>query len=79
MKNKIKYTNGPMGKIKVIKDFLPPPEDLVMKEDHVKITIALSRSSVDFFKRMARKHHTSYQKMIRHLVDAYSAQHQGQQ
>jgi len=47
----------------------------VLKDDTVKVTIALSRSSVDFFKGEARKHHTQYQKMIRHLLDAYSAAH----
>lgn len=65
-----------MGDLKGVKDFLPPPKDLVLKDDNVKVTIALSRRSVDFFKKMARKHHTSYQKMIRRLVDVYSAQHQ---
>jgi hypothetical protein len=25
MKNKIKYTNEPMGELRAIKDFLPPP------------------------------------------------------
>lgn len=64
-----------MGNLKVVKDFLPPPEDLVLKDDNVKVTISLSRSSVDFFKSVARKHHTSYQKMIRRLVDAYSVQY----
>jgi hypothetical protein len=28
MKNKIKYTDEPMGKLKVIKDFLPPVDNL---------------------------------------------------
>ena len=49
MKSKIKYTNEPLGKIRVVRDFLPPPEQLVLKEDKVKITISLSKSSIDFF------------------------------
>jgi hypothetical protein len=28
MKTKIKYTDEPMGELKVIKDFLPKPEQL---------------------------------------------------
>jgi predicted DNA binding CopG/RHH family protein len=76
MRSRIRYTDEPMENFKVVKDFLPPPEDLVLKEDNVKVTIALSRTSVDFFKRMARNRHTSYQKMIRRLVDAYSARYQ---
>jgi predicted DNA binding CopG/RHH family protein len=75
MKNKIKYTDEPFGKLKVIDDFLPSPEDLVFKKQNVKVTMALSKSSVDFFKKMAKKHHTSYQTMIRRLLDIYAAQH----
>jgi hypothetical protein len=33
MKNKIKYTDGPAGELRVGKDFLPGPEQLVLKED----------------------------------------------
>jgi hypothetical protein len=76
MKNKIKYSDEPMGKLKVLSDFLPPPEQLVLKEDNVKVTIALKKSSVEFFKNEAKKHHTSYQKMIRQLVDWYTTHHQ---
>jgi hypothetical protein len=70
MKNKIKYTNEPID-AKVIMDFLPPPEALGFREDGVKVTIALSKKSVDFFKSEASKHHTQYQRMIRKLIDAY--------
>ena len=76
MKSKIKYTDEPMGKLKVVGDYLPPPDQLVLKEDNVKVTLALKKSSVEFFKKEARKHHTSYQKMMRKLVDWYTSQHQ---
>jgi predicted DNA binding CopG/RHH family protein len=75
MKSKIKYTDEPIGKLKVIKDFLPPPEQLVLKEENVKVTIALNKSSIEFFKREAQRYHTSYQKMIRRLIDLYASQH----
>ena len=71
MKKKTKYTDGPIGDVKVIRDFLPPPEKLAFREEQVKVTIGLSKSSVDFFKREARKHNTQYQKMIRRLLDVY--------
>ena len=66
------YTDEPIGGVRVIDDFLPPPEELVFKEDNVKVTLGLTRGSVDFFKREAKKHHTQYQKMIRHLLDLYA-------
>jgi len=59
----------------VVPDFLPPPEDLVLHDDGVKVTISLSRRSVEFFKREARRHNTQYQRMIRRLLDAYTEHH----
>jgi predicted DNA binding CopG/RHH family protein len=72
MKEKIRYTDEPLGDVKVIPDFLPPPEDLVVRDEGVKITISLSRRSIEFFKSEARKHDTQYQRMIRRLLDAYA-------
>jgi predicted DNA binding CopG/RHH family protein len=71
MKKKIKYTNEKLGDLRVIEDFLPSPADLVFKEEQVKVTIGLSKTSVDFFKKESKKHHTQYQKMIRRLLDMY--------
>jgi predicted DNA binding CopG/RHH family protein len=76
MNAKIRYTDEPLGDLKVIPDFLPAPEELVFQDHTVKITITLSRSSVEFFKREAKKHHTQYQKMIRRLLDVYTEKHQ---
>ena len=76
MKAKIKYTEEPMGELKIVKDFLPKPEELALKEEKVKITISLNKSSVEFFKKKAKEQHTSYQKMIRRLIDWYASQHQ---
>ncbi len=76
MSRKIRYDEGPVNEVKVVRDFLPAPADLVFKEDQVKVTIGLSKSSVDFFKKEARRHHTQYQKMIRRLLDLYVTQHQ---
>lgn len=75
MKGKIKYTDEPIGKLRVIDDFLPSPEELALKEETVKVTISLSKTSVEFFKKEAKKHNTQYQKMIRRLLDEYSAHH----
>lgn len=71
MKKKTIYTDEPIGKIKVVKDFLPKPEDLVFREDNVKVTLSLSRQSLDFFKEQAKLNRTQYQKMIRRLLDVY--------
>lgn len=52
---------------------LPPPDELAAPRDDVKVTIALSRRSVSFFKDQAKRRGTKYQRMIRELVDRYAA------
>ena len=71
MSKKTTYTDEPLGKIEVIADFLPSPAELAFREEAVKVTLALSRKSVEFFKSEASKHRTQYQRMIRRLLDAY--------
>ena len=75
MRGNVKYTGESLGRLKIVPDFLPRPEDLVFREEGVKVTIALSRRSVDFFKDEARRHKTQYQRMIRRLLDAYADHH----
>src|SRR5947209_6593034 len=75
MSAKTTYTDEPLGRLTVVPDLLHPPEDLVFRDEGVKITIALSKRSVDFFKSEARKHRTQYQRMIRRLLDAYAEHH----
>lgn len=72
MNKKIKYTKGEMGEVEIIDDFLPSPQNLVLKDDSVKITISLSKDSISFFKDQASKAHIPYQKMIRTLLDKYA-------
>jgi len=66
------YTDEPLGRIKVIENFLPPPDQLILKEDGVKVTISLSKKSVDFFKAHAKKSKIPYQRMIRRVLDEYA-------
>ena len=75
MSTKIRYSDEPLGKLRVVPDFLPAPEDLVFREEGIKVTLALSKRSVEFFKREAAKHNTQYQRMIRRLLDAYAEHH----
>jgi hypothetical protein len=76
MKTKTKYTEESMGNLRVVKDFLPPPDKLVLKEDNVKVTLSLKKTSITFFKKQAKTQKTSYQKMIREVVDWYASHYQ---
>ena len=73
MKKKIKYSNEKIGEVEIVKDFLPKPEDLVFKEDTIKVTLNLSKSSIEFFKGIAQRHGSQYQKVIRNLLDRYTS------
>jgi hypothetical protein len=75
MSVKIRYTAEAIGNPRVVRDFLPPPEDLVFRDESVKVTLALSKRSVAFFKTEAKRHNTQYQRMIRKLLDAYADHH----
>jgi predicted DNA binding CopG/RHH family protein len=72
MKKKIEYTEGEIGDFEIVKDFLPSPSELAKKEHNIKVTINLRKSSVDFFKKVARKNHVQYQRVIRSLLDTYA-------
>lgn len=72
IKNKSKYSEEPINLGKRVKDFLPSPEELIMKDPAVKVTILLHKESVDFFKSEASKFRTSYQRMIRNLLQEYA-------
>jgi predicted DNA binding CopG/RHH family protein len=73
----VRYTAGEIGRVRVIEDFLPAPADLVPREENVKVTLSLSRRSLDFFKREAKKRRVPYQRMIRALVDTYAERQAG--
>ena len=75
MSRKPTLPDKPIGKLTRVKDFLPPPSQLVPREETVKVTLALSKESVEFFKEKAKKNKVPYQRMIRSLVDQYVGQH----
>jgi len=70
-----KLSDEHIGRVKVVKDFLPPPEKLLIRHKPVKVTITLSQDSIDFFKEIAHKEHIPYQKLIRALLDRYASQY----
>jgi len=69
-----------LGTAKRIEDFLPPPEQLILKEETRKVTIVLSQRSVEFFKEKSKATHVPYQQMIRKVLDSYTDaySHQGE-
>ncbi|WP_353571633.1 hypothetical protein [Candidatus Albibeggiatoa sp. nov. BB20] len=71
MSKQIQYSDEPIGDIELMSDFLPSPDELILKNKNTKITISLSTESVTYFKEIANKHQMQYQKLIRQLLDEY--------
>ncbi len=78
MKKRNSYTKAPddiseaILSGKRIKDFLPPPDQLVKKDETMKVTISLSKRSIDFFKKCAKDQGVPYQSMIKSIIDKYT-------
>ncbi len=75
MNRQTDYTDEPLQIGERVKDFLPPPSKLVKREETVKVTLELTRESVDFFKQQARQENIPYEQMLCGFIDAYAKQH----
>ncbi|MDZ7764499.1 MAG: CopG family transcriptional regulator [Melioribacteraceae bacterium] len=73
MKKKIKYSDEKISDVEIVKDFLPKPDELVLRDNTVKVTLNLSQTSVKFFKELAEEKGSQYQKLIRNLLDNYAS------
>ena len=77
MKKKTSYSKAPedialaITQSERIADFLPAPEKLLKKENSVKVTVSLSKDSINFLKNKAKKSNGSYQQMLRKIIDLY--------
>jgi predicted DNA binding CopG/RHH family protein len=78
MSDKINYTNAPadieesLDQATIIGDLLPPPDQLVLKTEKEKITIAIDKRSLELFKQYADKHNAKYQTMMNGVISSYA-------
>jgi uncharacterized protein (DUF4415 family) len=78
MTNKVNYTSAPadversLDRATVASDLLPSPEELVRRSGKEKITIAIDKSSLELYKRYAKKHNAKYQTMINSVLGSYA-------
>ena len=74
MAKKSKAIRGdePVGNLKRMMDFLPSPANLLPKEEAMKITLSIDEETVDFFKKVAKKNGTKYQRMMREVLKGYA-------
>ncbi len=67
MKKEIKYTDEPMNMGKVVKDFLPKPENIVMRKERV-ITLRLDNSTIKELQVEANKKGLGISTLVRMWV-----------
>lgn len=67
-----KADNRPVGKLTRVPDFLPSPEMLMQPENVTKITISIDTDTIEFFKEVAKKNGTKYQRMMREVLKSYA-------
>ena len=71
---KVSYTDAPtdiadtLESTVAIDNFLPPLDQLVLKRQKEKITIAIDKHSLELFKQYAEKHNAKCQIMINSVV-----------
>ncbi len=70
-----KSTDASIGEFEIVEDFLPPPDQLVLKENGVKVTFTLSRQSVEFFKAHAATTNVPYQRIIQSVLESYAGKY----
>ncbi|NJN71407.1 MAG: hypothetical protein HC799_00585 [Limnothrix sp. RL_2_0] len=74
MNNTMPDPAKPIGDVTIVQDFLPPVNELIPRGQTVTVTMEFTQESIEFFKREAQRRNSSYQDIIRSLVDAYVAQ-----
>ena len=72
MKKKIRYSDEPIS-FTVVKDFLPKPSEFVLKQPAVSVTLEVGKSSLEFYKDIAKKHKTTYKRVIKKVLDTYAS------
>jgi len=78
MTNKVNYTDAPAEiaqvseNASILEDFLPSPDQLILKTEKEKITIAIDKNSLELFKEYANKHDAKYQTMINGVLSSYA-------
>lgn len=67
MTKRIKYTDEPMRTGRIVKDFLPKPEDLVFRKERV-LTLRLDEPTLDELKEIANRKGLGMSTLVRMWV-----------
>ncbi len=65
----VKYSDGEIGNVTEMEDFLPSPEMLRAQADEVEITLAVSPESFRFFEKEAQKYNLPIHTVMQQWLD----------
>ena len=71
MKNDTIYSDEPMEIGREV-SVLPSPADLANMARTERATLTLTKATLDLFREQAKKHHVSYNMLIRNALDEYA-------
>jgi len=71
MKKRIQYSDEPM-ELRIVADFLPPPNQLRPKRSRVKVTVEVAKESLEFYRSQTRGERDEYRAMMGQLLDLYA-------
>lgn len=75
MNNKITYTDENLEFGEIVEDFLPHPNELILKQKKVKIFMELTEENILFLQREATKKNISDQGLIELIINEYINNH----
>jgi hypothetical protein len=74
MSNTTNNDDQPIGELSLVDDFLPPPSQLIPREETVEVTLSLNKKTIAFYQKQAIEKGISYHILIRNLIDDYAQQ-----
>lgn len=72
MKRRTVSADEPQGRLRAVKDDLPPPRDLVPHEDCVQVACTLGREAAEFYRLEAAKAGVPMHRLLRRLLESWS-------
>lgn len=73
MKRRTASADEPQGRLRAVRDDLPPPQALVPHEDSVPVTISLSREAAEFYRVEAAKAGLPVHRFLRRMLESWRA------
>jgi len=73
MKRRTVSADEPQGRLRSVRDELPPPQALVPHEDSVPVTVSLSREAAEFYRVEAARAGLPVHRYLRRMLESWMA------